>query len=560
MVTAAITATVAVAAPLPEDDLAGADAVLPAIRPEAIAARMRFLSGAALEGRDTGSRGFDVAARYVAAELEAIGLEPAGADGGWFQPVALRRVEPGPEPVRFELLAADGTATPVDPLHVASAGDLARTAHRFEGATAYVGYGVSAPELGYDDYRDVDVAGRIVLLVSGAPATLPPLEREYFSDSLVKATTAAQRGASGLLVIHSAASEAEFPFAQLVALCADGQRQWLDAAGEAHGAVPALGARLAIDAELASRLFAGSGTTLDEALAATARGEGRSFALPARVRIATATRHEALASENVVGLLRGSDPELRDEYLVLSAHLDHLGHCPAIDGDDVCHGAVDNAGGVATLLEVARALATLEPAPRRSVLFLFVTGEEGNLEGSDAFAESPTVPRGSLVADLNVDTPPGLVCDGRDAAAIGAEHSDLRHDAERAARQAGFRITADPFPEESLFLRNDQFSFALRGVPSLFLFAGADCAERVNAWLDGPYHSPLDDMRQPLDFAAAARFARLELLLAWSVAERADRPRWNAGDFFGERLGGLAGAASPSERSAPLPTKRGGAP
>jgi len=496
---------------------------------------VRFLSDRLLEGRATGSRGFDLAALYVATELEAMGVLAAGDDGGWLQRVPLRRAVPLAERSRLALVAPDGAVLPIDPGDVAWSGDLARAANDLEAGAAFVGHGITAPELGHDDYRGLDATGRVAVMVGGAPPGWPELEREYFADSLVKAENASAHGAIGLIVVRSDDDEERFPIGDLAALAAEGRREWIDRQGRAHGAVPQLGARLAIAPRAGRRLFAGAATDFESALATAARGEARPLPLPVRVRLETATRHEELASENVVGVVRGSDPVLRDEYVVLSAHLDHLGRCPPIDGDDVCHGAVDNAAGVATLLEVARLASAAERPPRRSLLFLFVTGEEGDLEGSDAFAEAPTVPRAALVADLNVDTPPAFLCAGDELAAIGAERSDLGADAERAFRALGFRLVPDPLPEEQLFLRNDQFSFSRRGIPSLFLFAGGACAEQVTTWLDGPYHSPLDDMRQALDFAAGARFARLTWVLAATVADRDERPHWAAGDFFATR-------------------------
>ena len=240
-------------------------------------------------------------------------------------------------------------------------------------------------------------------------------------------------------------------------------------------------------------------------------------------------------SANVIGKITGSDPGLRDEFVVYSAHLDHLGICPPVAGDNICHGALDNASGVATLLEIARAYTTLPHAPNRSVLFVFVTAEEiGDMEGSDYFAHYPTVPKERIVADINIDIAPGMVFYGTNKlTAIGAEHSSLNENAGRAAQRTGYELIRDARPEEDLFIRSDQYSFVKQGIPAVQVRNGGYPPEEVKKSFAGHYHTPLDNMEQPINYEAGAKAAGMIFLLGYNVAQQERRPTWNRDDFFG---------------------------
>ena len=223
--------------------------------------------------------------------------------------------------------------------------------------------------------------------------------------------------------------------------------------------------------------------------------------------------------------------------MIYTAHLDHLGICPPVDGDNICHGALDNASGVATLLEIARAYTRLAKVPKRSVLFLFVTGEEVGREGSDYFAHFPTIPSKGMIANLNIDVPPGLRYPCKDVVAIGSEHSSLRQNLDVAARQVGYEIPSDPFPEELFFVRSDQYSFVKQGVPSMWLRNGVDGIDVVKKWLVSRYHTPSDNMGQQVYYEAGIKAAKLYFVTGYSVAQQNEPPAWNADDFFGRTFG-----------------------
>jgi Zn-dependent M28 family amino/carboxypeptidase len=251
-----------------------------------------------------------------------------------------------------------------------------------------------------------------------------------------------------------------------------------------------------------------------------------------------------IQSSNIVAELKGSDPALRDQYVVYTAHVDHLGICPAIEGDNVCHGALDNASGTSTLLEIARAYASLPQPPRRSVVFAFVTGEEMGLLGSDYFAHFPTVPLKSIVANVNIDGAPGVYFPLQDVVALGAEHSTLGGEVAAAAKVMGYDVSPDPMPEEVSFIRSDQYSFVLQGVPAVDIEDGGKSTdpkinglEVIKKWLVTRYHTPLDNMEQPIDFDAAAKGAVMNFLVGYQVAQHDRVPSWNKGDFFGTAFG-----------------------
>jgi Zn-dependent M28 family amino/carboxypeptidase len=255
------------------------------------------------------------------------------------------------------------------------------------------------------------------------------------------------------------------------------------------------------------------------------------------------SHHERLESPNVVAVLEGSDPSLRKEYVVYSTHEDHLGTGDPVDGDSIYNGAMDNAGGCAVLLEVARSFGALPQGPKRSVVFLFVTAEEAGLLGSDYFASHPTIPLGEIVANINFDGGASLT-PVSDVIAWGAEHSSLAAAIRQAADQTGFTVSGDPFPEEGYFVRSDQFSFVKKGIPSLFVDVGVKSKEPgvdglalLKQWLVTVYHSPKDDLSQSIQYETSARFARFVFRLGTAVAMESERPRWNHNDFFGTKFG-----------------------
>ena len=502
------------------------------VRPAAIRAHMAFLADDILEGRGTATRAYDIAARYVAAQFEAIGLQP-GVNGAWLQPVPLRQGELVDGGSSLEIFPAKGNGTAFLPGHDVLMRGGFRELVEVEAPVVFVGYGVSAP--GYDDYSGIDAKGKIVAYLGGAPASFPPEERAHFGAGPTKAANAVAHGAVGTLRLWNDEDEKRGSWNGFLQMLGNiGSFAWLDG-GEAHDSFPQLRGSAGLGPAASQALFAGAPVTY-----AAAQAKPTPADLAVRVRIVTQSRLTRLSSPNVVGLLPGSDPALAKEYVVFSAHLDHLGIGKPVNNDAIYNGAVDNASGVAFLIEIARAFASLPERPRRSLLFVAVTGEESGLIGSDYFVHNPPVPIESIVADVNIDG--GSVWPFDALFARGADHSTLKAAVDAAAAAAGIPVVADPFPEQAGLVRSDQYSFIRQGVPSLILGATRTAEARALAldWVKNRYHQPSDDMSQPLDFDAAAKFARDQFLIGYAVAQADARPRWNPGDFFGERFGTAA--------------------
>ena len=504
------------------------------IRPEALRAHMGFLASDLLEGRRTGTTGYDLAAAYVAARFEASGIAP-GAAGRYLQSVPFR--EGMVDPAKSEMvvrrdgqdrrLALGEDFLPGPGLNVEQ-GEL-------EAAVVYVGFGVSAPERGYDDYAGVDVRGKFVVVAGGAPRGFPSDERAHYSSRRNKRENAVAHGAAGLLSFSLPEDEKRFPWERKKHALAKGAIGWRHADGRVEGSGPEIKVAALLSMPETERLFGGresfEGVVRD---AEAGKPKAGDMGVSARLRIVT--RYREYESPNVVGLLEGSDPALKGEAVVFSAHLDHEGIGEPVNGDAIWNGAFDNASGIAALLEIGRLLA-VEPRPKRSILLLACVGEEEGLLGSEYFSLHPPMP---LVANVNTDMFLALH-PLAEVIAFGAEHSSLGPIVREEAAKAGFALISDPFPRETLFVRSDQYSFVQRGVPAVMIAAGLGSKDpKLNGgailgeWMRTRYHTPKDDMAQAIDWDSLVRFTQLNRRIGLRIASDPGRPRWNRGDFFGK--------------------------
>jgi hypothetical protein len=542
-------------------DHAAVDHATKVIRAEEIRAHIRFLADSLLQGRAPGTPGYDIAARYVATELEGMGLHP-GVSGSWFQPVPLQKAVTDTAASSLVLTVNGKEQKLADAKDYVLSTWFANPAGKGEtkaeadvsAPVVFVGFGVTAPDQKYDDYAGVDVRGKLVLMIYGAPSAFPSTERAYYSDGIVKAKNAVAHGAVGELSIMLPEDWKRYPWEWLVPQVQVGEMHWLDKSGAPHDFFPELRGNALFSEKSGELLFAGAPKTLDQVLATARAGKPQGFALPVTAHVHTVAAQAVIQSSNIVAELKGSDPKLRDQYVVYTAHVDHLGICPPVDGDNVCHGALDNASGTSTLLEIARAYSRLPQPPRRSVLFVFVTGEEMGLLGSDYFAHFPTVPLKSIVANVNIDGAPGSFFPMKDVVALGAEHSTLGDEVASAAKQMGYDLSPDPMPEEVSFIRSDQYSFVLQGVPAVDVEDGVKSTDPkidglavIKKWLVTRYHTPLDNMEQPIDFDSTAKGAVMNFLVGYQVAQHDAAPTWNKGDFFGTTFGPKHGDAGAGE-------------
>lgn len=524
-------------------DTPAIDAALEAISADRIKQHMTVLAGDDMEGRGLGSAGFESALRYVEQTLTAGGLSPSGENGGFRQRVPLRNSVIVQKASSFVVTSKGARKTlAYGKDYLLSPDQLREDVSLADAPVVFVGYGVSAPAQGYDDYAaGVDVKGKVVAYLSGAPAKLPSNERAYYSSGTVKDAEAVKRGAVGTISFTSP-DDPRFRWEVSVATGAQGNYAWLDAQGQPNRGDPALRGSASLNHSGVAAIFDGASKPAAAVFAAAANSEPQAFDLATRVSITTRSTHTSLDSANVVARLEGTDPSLKNEHVVYIAHVDHFGRGVAMNGDDIYNGAHDNASGVAIVLELARAFKALPAAPKRSVLFLFVTAEERGLLGSDYFARNPTVPAGGIVADLTLDMP-FLFHPLKDIVPYGAQHSTLSTPVNRAARKLGLAIGEDPIPEQVLFIRSDHYSFVRQGVPSLFIKSGFETGDArdgsaINAaYRRDVYHKPNDDMSRAFDFEAGADHARINFLTGWQVAEESARPAWNEGDFFGGLFG-----------------------
>ncbi len=491
---------------------------------------VEYLASDALEGRGLGTEGFRKASEYVAGQFERAGLKPAGT-AGYFQPIQFDFREIVEEQSKVALVR-DGKAEPVKLGEDANIGLRGDPGHDIDAGVVFVGYGLTVPEKDYNDLAGLDLKGKIAMYLSGGPADIPgPLKSHYQSMGerwrFLKAA-----GAIGIAVIPNPKSM-DIPWARSTLARF---RPVISLADPGLNETEGLKFSLAINPERADKFLAGSGHTFAEILKAAGKSKPLPrFALPERIRAHVAFKQSKTESRNTAGIYEGGDARLKNEYVVMSAHLDHLGVGKPIDGDAIYNGAMDDASGVASLIDVATRLHDGHAKTKRSVLFVAVTGEESGLLGSRYFAAHPTVKQGSIVADINLDMFLPLHA-LKYLEVQGVQESTLGDDIRAVAQANGVEVQTDKEPARNLFIRSDQYSFIREGVPALafkFGYVNGSAEEKLHKdWLKERYHAPSDDLKQPVDKAAAAKFDTIILQLLERVADQPGRPRWNADSFF----------------------------
>ena len=491
---------------------------------------VKVLADDAMEGRQTGSEGYRKAAAYVETQFANAGLKPAGTRG-YRQPVGFNQRRIVEDKSRVALVR-DGKEEVLrfgDDVTINLRAELASSV---EAPLVFAGYGLSAPEVEHDDLRPVDVKGKVVVYIAGTPATITGPLVAHYQQAAVRWAALKAAGAIGAIAIPNPKTM-EVPWERTAATRLNPVMTLTD---PALNDLAGMQVNLTVNPASAERLLAGSGRTLQDLLALVdAKKPLPQFPLPAQVRVRAVTDDSAIEADNVAALLPGSDPALAREHVVLTAHLDHVGIGAEVKGDRIYNGAMDNASGIATLIEVARTLAAAQPRPKRSVLFVAVTGEEHGLLGSRYFAGNPTVARGSLVANINMDMFLPFVA-MKSVMVLGLDESDLGDRIRVVAKQLGLGVNPDPQPERNRFTRSDQYSFIRQGVPALALKVGFEPgsagAQIDAAWTKERYHAPSDDLQQPFDLGAAATFTKLVTALAMDVASHPARPQWKATSFF----------------------------
>jgi Zn-dependent M28 family amino/carboxypeptidase len=493
-------------------------------------AYVKVLASDQMEGRETGSEGLRKAAAYVVDQLKADGLHPAGSNG-FDQPVTFvsRQID---ESGSSLALVRNGKDEPLVLGEDAMFSTRVDLAPEVNAPLVFVGYGLRVPEKSYDDFAGLDVKGKVVVLISGSPSDMPSALASHYQSMSERSQALREAGAVGMISIPNPASM-DIPWSRMKLARTRPSMVLADS-----GLDDAAGIRLMVvfnpaDAE---KLFEGSGHSFQElADLAKDRKPLPHFPLTASIKAKAKVAKTQVESDNIIAKLPGNDPKLKDEYVVLSAHLDHLGIGEPINGDRIYNGAMDNGSGSALLLDIANSLHRSHVTPKRSILFVWVTAEEKGLLGSKYFATHPTVPKSSMVADINTDMflpifPLKLLT------VYGLDESDLGDTAREVAEQQGIKVQPDPEPLRNAFIRSDQYSFIRQGIPAVAMkvgfVPGSPEAVVAKKWLTERYHAPSDDLDQPVDLAAAGKFEDIVQRLAAKVANDPQRPQWKSDSFF----------------------------
>jgi Zn-dependent M28 family amino/carboxypeptidase len=507
------------------------------INPERIRAHVRFLSDDLLEGRGTGQRGGDIAANYIATEFALFGLKPAGDSGTYLQKVPMVGVTTLPD-TTFTLAPNKGQPMP---LRLAEdyvvSNQTQQPTSDIDADIVYVGYGITAPEYNWDDYKGTDVRGKVLLMLVNEPPSDDPKffkakALTYYGRWTYKFEEAARKGAVGAIIIHKT-DMASYGW-DVVRNSWSGEEAYLRSE-----AGPKLSAASWIQLETARGLFSASGMDLDRMMSDARSREFHPVALPIKLQAHIVSKIRPFDSNNVIAMLPGADPKLKTQAVIYTAHYDHLGIVPSQPGDNIYNGAFDNATGCGILLEISRAYSLAKPRPARSIFFASVTGEEKGLLGSEYLGKHPPIPAARIVLDLNYDDVPPLGAP-EETEVTGADRTTFYSVVESTARDFRLAIRPDARPEAGHYYRSDHFSLARVGIPSFSInegvkYKGHDASwgmKQAEDYTAHHYHQPSDEYHPDMDFTGDAVMARFGFALGWKAATLAQEIGWLKGDEF----------------------------
>jgi Zn-dependent M28 family amino/carboxypeptidase len=511
-------------------------AAMQKINPERIRAHVKFLADDLLEGRGTGQRGGEIAAKYIATQFELYGLKPAGDNGSYLQKVPLVGVTPLPA-TTFTLVPNQGAAMELKPLDQYVAYDETQQPESdVDAPIVYVGYGIEAPEYHWDDYKGVDVRGKVLLMLVNEPPSqdvnfFKGRALTYYGRWIYKYEEAARKGAVGVILIHRT-DMASYPW-DVVRSSNSGEKSFLKAEG------PQLKVASWVQFDVARQLVRDSGLNLDNLLAEARSPDFHPMPLSVRLKAHMVSQVRPFWSNNVVAMLPGSDPKLRGEGVMYTAHYDHLGIRPDMPGDNIYNGADDNATGCGILLELARAYSLAAKAPPRSMIFASTTAEEQGMLGSEYLGKHPPIPAGKITLDLNYDDLPPLGAP-EEVEVSGAERTTFYPVVEAMAQEFRLAIVPDSHPEAGYYYRSDHFSLARVGIPAFSISEGMKYKGHTEEWgleqaeefTTKHYHQPSDEYHPDMDFTGDAAMARFGFALGWQAASEPKLIGWQKGDEF----------------------------
>jgi len=520
------------------------------IRPDNIETHVRFLSHDLLEGRGTGQRGGDIAAEYIAAQFALYGLKPAGDNGSYLQKVPMVGITPGAD-TRFSLVPvnapgnAPGNAPALDlkPLEEYVAYDQTQQpASKVDADIVFVGYGIEAPEYNWDDYKGVDVKGKVLLMLVNEPPSDDPKffagkALTYYGRWVYKYEEAARKGAVGAILVHKT-DMASYGW-EVVRNSNSGEKSYLKFDSAELDRAPRLKVAAWIQLEVARNLFAASALDLDKMVAAANSRDFKPVPLHVRLSAEMTSKIRPFESNNVIAVLSGANTVLKDEGVMYTAHYDHLGIRPDMPGDNIYNGAMDNATGCGILMEIARAYAGAAQKPHRSIYFVSVTGEEQGLLGSEYLGKHPPIPAGRISLDLNYDNVMPLGA-AEEVQVSGAERTTFYPAVQATAQDFHFAIRPDARPEAGHYYRSDHFSLARVGIPAFSINEGMKFKGHDEAWgvaqdadyAAHHYHQPSDEYHPGMDYTSDAAMARFGFALGWEAANQARLVGWRKGDEF----------------------------
>jgi Zn-dependent M28 family amino/carboxypeptidase len=516
---------------------------LQSIRPDNIETHVRFLSHDLLEGRGTGQRGGDIAAEYIAAQFALYGLKPAGDNGSYLQKVPMVGITPGAD-TRFTLIPGHGSAMDLKPLEDYVAYDQTQQVESsVDGEIVYVGYGIEAPEYNWDDYKGVDVKGKVLLMLVNEPPSDDPKfftgkALTYYGRWVYKYEEAARKGAVGAILIHKT-EMASYPW-DVVRNSNSGEKSYLKLDG-----TPRLKSAAWIQLEVARKLVTSSGLDLDKMMTDATSRDFKPVPLRARLAAHMTSKIRPFESNNVVAVLPGADRILKDEGVMFTAHYDHLGIRSDMPGDHIYNGAMDNATGCGILMEIARVYGAAAQRPRRSIYFVSVTAEEQGLLGSEYLGKHPPIAAGKISLDLNYDDVRPLGSP-EEVEVSGAERTNFYPAVQATAQDFRFVIRPDARPEAGHYYRSDHFSLARVGIPAFSINEGMKFKGHDEAWglsqdadyTAHHYHQPSDEYHPGMDYTSDAAMARFGFALGWEAANQPRLVEWKKGDEFeGARRG-----------------------
>jgi Zn-dependent M28 family amino/carboxypeptidase len=511
-------------------------AAMQTINPEHIRWHVRYLSHDLLEGRGTGQRGGDVAAEYIATQFAEYGLKPAGENGSYLQKVPLVGITTLAE-TQFSLAPKHGAAMHLKPLDEYVAYDQTQQAQSdVDAEIVYVGYGIEAPEYNWDDYKGVDVSGKVLLMLVNEPPSDDPRffkgkALTYYGRWTYKYEEAARKGAVGVILIHKE-DMASYPW-EVVRNSNSGEKSYLKVEG------PVLKVASWVQLDVAQKLAAASGMDLEKMMADARTRDFRPVNLGAKLKAHMASKVRNFESNNVLAMLPGSNRKMKDEAVIYTAHYDHLGIRPDMPGDNIYNGAADNATGCGILLELARAFSVAKDRPGRSMIFAAVTAEEQGLLGSEYLGKHPPVPAGKIALDLNYDDVKPLGA-AEEVEVTGAERTTFYPWVQATAKEFRLAIRPDARPEAGHFYRSDHFSLARVGIPSFSINEGMKFKGHDDAWglaqdkeyTEKHYHQPSDEYHPEMDFTGDSAMARFGFALGWEAASFTKLIGWQKGDEF----------------------------